>query len=294
MLLKNVRINTAISDGFSELISTVKSDIDRRRRLEDNAKTEKNISQKQQQLAALRANTSGGNQVEIARLQKEINEAQQSYGRTLEDQMLESIQEQADIGAKQRERQITILQAQLDYQQQTGILAQHIEDILKNPDKYAKELTELYQYGNGYGSKSTLGKEGINANSESNILAAGAAVEALTDLRGKIKTIFGFATGGLASFTGPAWLDGTPSKPELVLNAADTRNFLALKDVLSRAMGVVESGGGSSHGDATYEININVDHLNSDYDVDKVAERVKKIIVKDSNYRNVTQVRNLR
>ena len=43
-----------------------------------------------------------------------------------------------------------------------------------------------------------------------------------------------------------------------------------------------------------YEININVDHIASDYDVDRVAERVKKIIVKDSGYRNVTQVRNFR
>jgi hypothetical protein len=29
-----------------------------------------------------------------------------------------------------------------------------------------------------------------------------------------------YATGGLANFTGPAWLDGTPSRPEYVLNAA--------------------------------------------------------------------------
>ena len=28
-----------------------------------------------------------------------------------------------------------------------------------------------------------------------------------------------YATGGLADFTGPAWLDGTPSRPEYVLNA---------------------------------------------------------------------------
>ena len=50
----------------------------------------------------------------------------------------------------------------------------------------------------------------------------------------------------------------------------------------------------TSYGDITYEVNINVDKLTSDYDVDKVAERVKKIIVKDSSYRNVTQVRNFR
>jgi len=28
----------------------------------------------------------------------------------------------------------------------------------------------------------------------------------------------GYATGGLVDFTGPGWLDGTPSAPEYVLN----------------------------------------------------------------------------
>ena len=102
-----------------------------------------------------------------------------------------------------------------------------------------------------------------------------------------------YAKGGIADYTGPAWLDGTPSKPELVLNAADTQNFLALKDVLSKAVSS-SSSISNSYGDATYEININVDHINSDYDVDRMAERVKKIIVKDAGYRNVTQVRNFR
>lgn len=108
------------------------------------------------------------------------------------------------------------------------------------------------------------------------------------------KKVKGYATGGIADFTGPAWLDGTPSKPELVLNAADTKNFLALKDVLSRAVKAAGSLDESSGGDATYEININVDHISNDYDVDKIAKRVGKIITTNSSYRNVTQVRNLR
>ena len=106
--------------------------------------------------------------------------------------------------------------------------------------------------------------------------------------------LYEYATGGIADFTGPAWLDGTPSKPELVLNATDTKNFLALRNVLGKALGSTSTVSNSYGGDATYEININVDHLNNDYDVDKVAERIKKIIVKDSGYRNVTQVRNFR
>ena len=110
----------------------------------------------------------------------------------------------------------------------------------------------------------------------------------------KAKGITKYATGGLANYTGPAWLDGTPSKPELVLNAQDTKNFIALKDILSKAMSSAGAVSNSYAGDATYEININVDHISSDYDVDKMAERVKKIIVKDSSYRNVTQVRKFR
>ena len=44
-----------------------------------------------------------------------------------------------------------------------------------------------------------------------------------------------FKKGGLADYTGMAWIDGTPNEPELVLNAKDTENFIELKDIL-RAM----------------------------------------------------------
>ena len=99
-----------------------------------------------------------------------------------------------------------------------------------------------------------------------------------------------FATGGLADYTGPAWMDGTPSKPELVLNPSETKNFLALKDVLADATkrGIFNHDQYTSSGDINLDIDINVDKIDSDYDVDQVADRVKKIIVKEAKYRNVT------
>ena len=42
----------------------------------------------------------------------------------------------------------------------------------------------------------------------------------------------GYKTGGLVDYTGLAQLDGTPSKPELVLNSVDTQNFLQLRDAM--------------------------------------------------------------
>ena len=485
------KLGSTITTSLKDLLDEVKRKLDERRKQEDNAKTERDISQKQQRLAALRADTSGGHQVEIAQLQKEIAEAQQSYGRTLEDQLLDRLQQQGDEAAKQRERQIELAQAQLDISNSNN--KELVNMWLQDPIKYRDEIKEAWMQAQDYKSKGYLAQKQLNdtfnssfaelvqateetkasqegtiatitdvitgfgdtintqpesqisfqeqvtnalasistaLNAQANPLqdvafhntqngtnklgtidkatvekwksqgvnkeearAAGAPnsiVEEVyktpptppaspappaapappskptptkpTNPYGKTselkKTITkksskndikslqwslqqlgyytgaidgkwgkatdkavaafekklyghvgdkkvgpqdkagfkarGYKTGGLADYTGPAWLDGTPSKPELVLNAADTQNFLALRDVLSKAIGSTNSVTNSYGGNATYEININVDKLTNDYDVDRVAERVKKIIVKDSGYRNVTQVRNFR
>ena len=103
-----------------------------------------------------------------------------------------------------------------------------------------------------------------------------------------------YKSGGMNYTTGPAWLDGTRAKPEAVLNATETKNFIALKDILSDVMGHMSNSESTTYGDSTWEININVDHLNNDYDVDKVAKRVEKIITDNASYRNVTMVRKFR
>ena len=41
-----------------------------------------------------------------------------------------------------------------------------------------------------------------------------------------------YATGGLADYTGPAWLDGTKNKPELILNPEDTQNMFRTIDAV--------------------------------------------------------------
>lgn len=102
--------------------------------------------------------------------------------------------------------------------------------------------------------------------------------------RGKV-----FKTGGLADFTGPAWLDGTKSKPEMVLNARDTENFIQLKDVLA-GLGSNVVGANGSRGDWYFDIDINVDEIANDYDVDRVAERVKQSIYNETTYRNVNAI----
>jgi len=45
-------------------------------------------------------------------------------------------------------------------------------------------------------------------------------------------TTSAYKHGGLADYTGLAWVDGTLEEPELVLNAMDTKNLLNVMDLL--------------------------------------------------------------
>ena len=101
-----------------------------------------------------------------------------------------------------------------------------------------------------------------------------------------------FKTGGLADFTGPAWLDGTPSKPEYVLNAQQTERFFSLIDVLEGYD--ASKGEQKSSGDNYFDISINVEKLDNDYDVEKVADKIRRMIYDDATYRNVNAINHIR
>ena len=96
-----------------------------------------------------------------------------------------------------------------------------------------------------------------------------------------------FKKGGLADYTGMAWLDGTPTEPEMVLNPEDTANFIALKDAMRsiadgsspladlfngdegaanilKQLAKIESpmvSSGTNVGDITYQVTIPIDHV---------------------------------
>jgi hypothetical protein len=100
-----------------------------------------------------------------------------------------------------------------------------------------------------------------------------------------------FKTGGLADFTGPAWLDGTKSKPEIVLNQRDSANFLVLRDILGEILnGPTGPQNSPSSGDNHFEIEINVEKLENDYDVEQLAGKIRSMLYEDAQYRNVNAV----
>ena len=93
-----------------------------------------------------------------------------------------------------------------------------------------------------------------------------------------------FKKGGLVNYTGPAWVDGTPNRPEAFLNPEDTKRIGAAAKLLANlpifnTTSNAENAVSTNIGDTSIEIHINVESINDDYDVDQMIERVKQDIV---------------
>ena len=100
-----------------------------------------------------------------------------------------------------------------------------------------------------------------------------------------------YKTGGYVNYTGPAWVDGTKSHPEYMLNATQTAQFEALVAALSNLYGngitsIKQSA--QKIGDAYYNFHINVEQMANDYDVDQLVSHLEQKMVNSSKYRNIT------
>lgn len=99
-----------------------------------------------------------------------------------------------------------------------------------------------------------------------------------------------YAKGGVVDFTGPAWVDGTKSRPEAFLNADDTKRIgeaaklLSDLPLLDNPRTQTNEISNTNVGDTTFEIHINVENISSDYDVDQAVERVKQDIADAAQY----------
>lgn len=101
-------------------------------------------------------------------------------------------------------------------------------------------------------------------------------VEEVEGVAAELGLIPQYAEGGLVDFTGPAWVDGTKTRPEAFLDSFDTANIQALTTVLDSIFGLglsmdeikaalaVEDGDISSVN--IESINIHTDSLNNDQD----------------------------
>lgn len=421
-------LSDKINDSNSKILDSIQRSIDLQRQIRDNTKTEEDINEKEARLAYLRQDTSNGNLLEIKQLEEELADDRQNYEDNLIDQQLERLTQQNDDAQTARERQIDLMQKQLDYASKNGDfwnqtydlltsaftesgeinLASQVWELLKKDEGWkgmskfgqlnwqeeiskailaashgyanwnmykAKEIDKNLVTSNGislhyngsnwvdskgniyngvdYDSKiggftysgmtkapTPSGGSSSSGSGGSGAFSIGSRVKAdpnaiiyadsygggggsqyykndpiytildenngyyLTRYHGvsggytgwfRKKDLTPYKTGGIADFTGPAWLDGTKSNPELILNARDTENFIALKDILSSIMdrkGLQNNT--QSVGDMYFNIDINVDEISNDYDVENLSKKIKQELTDSAMYRNVNLVNFIR
>jgi len=135
-----------------------------------------------------------------------------------------------------------------------------------------------------------LGLHGANTDKEMVIAGQKSTTykAALKELEGEYTF---FKSGGIVDYTGPAWVDGTPSKPEAFLSASDTamlRQYIDFQkfNFSEQAQSILNGFSNlpnTSLGDPIFNIDINVESISSDYDVDQLVERVHEDILSITN-----------
>lgn len=393
-----------LDDNYLE---ELKKNIEARRNARDRENSIQDITDKQKRLNMLMRDTSGRNASEIADLQKEIQDAQQSLIDEDTDRLIEALEAANEEQQDRWDEQIDLMEKQLESDKKNGEFIrmaeeefakgpQHVRDlfeefysasgqysgaeILKKMDELVAKLGTAFKYFNGenpmegalgtsdtstpgisgapankggtsggkggasgggssgtgkaynaavskYGAAPT-GKPNLKQGSSGNsvkwlqyflnqAIGAGLNIDgkfgsktyaALRQFQNKanLKLIDGivgpetaaafkrYATGGYVDYTGPAWVDGSPTKPEAILSAKDTQNFIQLKQLIATMMdriGMNNSAFGlQSAAGNTCTIYVNVDQLASDYDVDDMVNRVKQEIMNSTSYRNINLI----
>lgn len=419
-------LSDELTESNQRILNSIQDSIDLQRQIRDNTKTEDDLNEKEARLAYLRRDTSNANLLEIKQLEDELANSRQDYEDNLIDQQLERLSKQNDDAQTAREKQIELMQAQLDYSEKNGefwnktyelmmegfsetgdySMSSNLWNLLQKDEGWkgmskfgqlnwqeeiskailaashgyanwnmykAKEIDKSLTTGDGqqltYDGKqwkdsngniysgvdydSSIGQfiysgmtpakrpspSGANGGSYgsvgigsrvrvdsktpiySNSYGGGAGRQyyandpiynILDEKNGyylvrhhklssgytgwfKKSDVKAYKKGGLADFTGPAWLDGTKSSPELILNARDTENFIELKNILGALMksGITQTTS-SSVGDMYFDIDINVDEISSDYDVEQLKKKIKQDITNDAMYRNVNLINLIR
>ena len=76
-------------------------------------------------------------------------------------------------------------------------------------------------------------------------------------------TLKKYASGGLVDSTGPAWVDGTPQNPEMVLNNLQTEHFIKFVGVMDRLFSGVGNSNSTSSSVSIDNISFNVESMSS-------------------------------
>ena len=318
---KQVEAMRDLIDAYTKSLDSAKDLYDYQKKVSKQTST---IADIQKQLAAYTNDSSEESRSRVQKLQKQLKEAEESLQETeYEHYISEQKKLMEDLYSDYEETvnsRLDDIDALIDdligaTNASSDAICQTIERISAGVgytptdemrsvwDGSSGTFSIVSKYGGSIDTKLTsIGQviSAILANVQAMVAASGMSVKQ-------------YKTGGLIDYTGIAKVDGTPSKPELVLDSSDTENLLAainsvrgvnwagisttptlsaLRD-MSRMFGRVNGGINQralSGGIDNVEVNISIERV-SDYNDfiaqlqrDKNAERIIKAIAEDAMF----------
>lgn len=157
-------LSDTIKEATDEVISGIQEDVALARQIRDNTKKEEDIAEKEARLAYLKRDSSGANDLEVKKLEKELEQDRQDYSDTLVDQQIQAMQDEANKAAEQREHQIELMQHSLDMAIENGELWEEVYRLIDSSTNDEgviidnSPLMELLKSQEAFGSLSKIGQ----------------------------------------------------------------------------------------------------------------------------------------
>ena len=261
--------------------------MDKVRQQRENDKTQTEIADKIKRLNLLQRDTSGAYALEINQLADEIETSQQDFTDTLVDQLVSDMENQFAIAAEERQRNIEMLQNQKDWRAENGFYWAQTMSLMGQDEETLKQF--FMENDPAYRAMSPEAQQRYIEE----FLSRRSAAWGWYTSEFNRNSPASYAAGGLVDYTGIASVHGSSSKPELMLNASDTKNFLVLKDVLNDFLKDRDESSSSTtenSGPIVIEIYNNIEKIDDDYSVDRMMERMKRDIAEQAGYRGVTVI----
>lgn len=227
-------------DSYKEGLDNAKSLYDYQNKIADKTS---NISKLQKQLAAYAGDNSEETRSTVQKLRTELEKAQKDLQDTEYDHMISEQKKMLDDFYDEYEE---TLNSRLD--DTDALISEVVDEIGVNAEEIITTLqSTAASYGYTLSSETeSIWKSGLavidslyaetTAFYEKEFSGVGEAIKSIARyvdaIYGKGESVKQYATGGKIDYTGLAKVDGTPQRPEMVLDATDTQNFLALRDTL--------------------------------------------------------------
>lgn len=153
--------------------------------------------------------------------------------------------------------------------------------------KFVDNFGVYHDSGKIYNSPAAAKKAGVEVQAKIARDASYQQLQAAAMQGKKASAVTTYLHGGLVDYTGPAWVDGTKTRPESFLDATDTKLLRGMLD----SFDYIRVNTHTPHFDDTnnghpnvsigdVHVSLNVDKLESDADYEEIANKVGKVFTK--------------